>query len=246
MLGVTTFTSAFDSASALSSCNKGAIYRLWGATLRAAYPAWSGESSACLVDTNIGTAATAWATDATTAAATFGNIADWDVSAVSNMRSLFYYKATFNADISKWNVASVSNMLQVDPLCRALQTPRLVWRSLIGGSFSTALSAHALSALGPVLGCHACPHAVLLLHRRAIPMRWLGMGRLLPCFTLFWEDTHSTYSVVRNSTEDLSVFAVALHLDRRGPTHFSARTRPVDPACTALTVGAQAHAARAL
>ncbi len=102
--------STFDSASALSSCNKGAIYRLWGATLRAVYPAWSSESSACLIDTNIGTAATAWVTDPTTAATTYGNIADWDTSAVSSMFSLFYGKPTFNADISKWNVASVSNM----------------------------------------------------------------------------------------------------------------------------------------
>ena len=30
--------SAFDSAGALSSCNKGAIYLAWGTTLRAAYP----------------------------------------------------------------------------------------------------------------------------------------------------------------------------------------------------------------
>ena len=83
VLRVTTLSSAFDSASALSSCNKGAIYRLWGATLRAAYPAWSGESSACLVDGNVGTAATAWATSPTTAAATYGNIADRDVATVN-------------------------------------------------------------------------------------------------------------------------------------------------------------------
>jgi surface protein len=110
VLRVSNLVSAFDSASALSSCNKGAIYRLWGATLRTAYPTWSGESSACLVDGNIGTAATAWATDPTTAAATYGNIADWNTAAVSNMYRLFYDKPTFNADIGKWNVASVSNM----------------------------------------------------------------------------------------------------------------------------------------
>ena len=113
--------SAFDSASALSSCNKGAIYRLWGATLRAAYPAWSGMCGAscsltCLVDGNIGTAATAWVTNPTTAAATHGNIADWNTAAVSNMMELFYNKPTFNADIGKWNVASVSNMAAVRPL----------------------------------------------------------------------------------------------------------------------------------
>ncbi len=118
VLRVTSLTSNFDSASALSSCSKGAIYRLWGATLSAAYPTWSSMCGAscsltCLVDGNIGTAATAWVTSPATAAATYGNIADWDVSAVSNMYRLFYNQPTFNADISKWNVASVSNMLDV-------------------------------------------------------------------------------------------------------------------------------------
>ncbi len=37
--------SAFDSASALSSCNKGAIYLAWGATLRAAYPTFLASAS---------------------------------------------------------------------------------------------------------------------------------------------------------------------------------------------------------
>jgi surface protein len=118
VLEVTTLTSAFSSTGALSSCNKGAIYRLWGATLRAAYPSWSSESSACLIDGNIGTAATAWATDPTTAAATYGDIADWNTAEVTSMYQLFYSKPTFNADISKWNTASVTrmaNMFQVAP-----------------------------------------------------------------------------------------------------------------------------------
>jgi surface protein len=110
VLKVSTLTSAFDSASALSSCNKGAVYRLWGATLRTAYPTWSSESSACLIDDNVATAATAWVTDSTTAAATYGNIADWNMAAVSNMYRLFHSKPTFNADIGKWNVASVTLM----------------------------------------------------------------------------------------------------------------------------------------
>ena len=114
---MTSLTSNFDSASALSSCNKGAIYRLWGATLRTAYPAWSSESGACLVDGNVGTAATAWITSPTTAATTYGNIADWDTAAVTSMAALFYpasvSRPTFNGDISKWNVASVSSLYQV-------------------------------------------------------------------------------------------------------------------------------------
>ena len=45
MLRVTTLTSAFDSASALSTCNKGAIYLAWGTTLRTAYPAFLSSAS---------------------------------------------------------------------------------------------------------------------------------------------------------------------------------------------------------
>ncbi len=113
---------AFDSTTALSSCNKGAIYRLWGATLRAAYPTWSGMCGAscsltCLIDANIGAAATAWLTSPSTATTTYGPIADWDTAAVTSMANLFYpsstARPTFNGDIGKWNVASVSNMERV-------------------------------------------------------------------------------------------------------------------------------------
>jgi hypothetical protein len=45
VLRVFNLTSAFDSASALSNCNKGAIYSGWGATLRKAYPTFSGSIS---------------------------------------------------------------------------------------------------------------------------------------------------------------------------------------------------------
>jgi hypothetical protein len=38
VLRVTALTSAFDSTTALSSCNKGEIYLAWGTTLRTAYP----------------------------------------------------------------------------------------------------------------------------------------------------------------------------------------------------------------
>ncbi len=69
-----------------------------------------GFTPTAITNANIATAVTAWATSPTTAATTYGDIADWDVSAVSNMYRLFYSKPTFNADISKWNVASVSNM----------------------------------------------------------------------------------------------------------------------------------------
>jgi surface protein len=118
VLRVSWLASAFDSAAALSSCNKGAVYRHWGATLRAAYPGFSSMCGAscsltCLIDANIGTAATAWLTSPSTAATTYGPIADWDTSAVTSMSMLFGNRPTFNSDISKWNVASVSNMERV-------------------------------------------------------------------------------------------------------------------------------------
>jgi len=68
------------------------------------------QAQTAITNANIGTAVTAWATNPTTAAATYGNIADWNTAAVSDMCQLFYNKPTFNADIGKWDVASVSNM----------------------------------------------------------------------------------------------------------------------------------------
>ena len=46
-----------------------------------------------------------WIADPTSSA-----IADWDVSAVEDMRDLFEDKTTFNADLSKWDVGEVTTM----------------------------------------------------------------------------------------------------------------------------------------
>jgi hypothetical protein len=67
-----------------------------------------------ITNSNIGTAVSAWVTNPTTAATTYGNIVGWNTAAVSNMNSLFAPpKQAINADISKWNVASVTDMLMV-------------------------------------------------------------------------------------------------------------------------------------
>ena len=39
-----------------------------------------------------------------------GPIADWDVTAVSDMSEMFYLASTFNQDLSKWDVSAVTNM----------------------------------------------------------------------------------------------------------------------------------------
>lgn len=44
------------------------------------------------------------------AEAKYGNISNWDVSWVTNMKELFSGKESFNSDISRWDVSNVTNM----------------------------------------------------------------------------------------------------------------------------------------
>ena len=59
------------------------------------------------------TAVQAYNDDAASALATYGPVADWDVSAITDMSLLFYQKSHFNADISNWVTSSVTNMNQM-------------------------------------------------------------------------------------------------------------------------------------
>jgi len=38
------------------------------------------------------------------------DLSKWDVSAVTNMRAMFYFASTFNQDLSKWDVSAVTDM----------------------------------------------------------------------------------------------------------------------------------------
>ena len=44
------------------------------------------------------------------AIATYGPVADWDVSGVSDMSWLFYELKNFDVDVSSWDTSSVTNM----------------------------------------------------------------------------------------------------------------------------------------
>ena len=56
------------------------------------------------------TAVRAYNANPTAAIATYGPIAEWDVSAITNMEALFYNLRNFNEDISDWDTSSVTRM----------------------------------------------------------------------------------------------------------------------------------------
>ena len=56
------------------------------------------------------TAVQAYNRNPTAAIATYGPIAEWDVSAITNMHELFYDLQNFNADVSNWDTSKVTNM----------------------------------------------------------------------------------------------------------------------------------------
>jgi len=62
----------------------------------------------------------------TAATATYGPIADWDVSAITDMSNLFSGLTNFNADISGWDTSSVTDMSSMFYVrsARALGPPR--------------------------------------------------------------------------------------------------------------------------
>ena len=47
-----------------------------------------------------------WRTDPISAKATYGEMNTWDVSAVTNFSTLFWYWPRFNEDISNWDVSN--------------------------------------------------------------------------------------------------------------------------------------------
>ena len=56
------------------------------------------------------TAVRAYNADPTAAIATYGPIANWDVSAITDMSFLFNGLTNFNTDISSWDTSSVTDM----------------------------------------------------------------------------------------------------------------------------------------
>ena len=88
-----------------------------------------------LVDTfftntaDLRTAAQEYTTNQQTAIVTYGPIADWDVSAITDMKGLFLNLNHFNSDISSWNTSGVTDMTRMFEV-RAARAPSVAPYSL--------------------------------------------------------------------------------------------------------------------
>ena len=84
-----------------------------------------------------------------------GPIADWDVSAITDMSQLFYNMQNFDADVSNWDTSGVTNMYQMfyvrstpvlpqsavePPLHAGRCRPRLLARTLAPHNLLSTLS----------------------------------------------------------------------------------------------------------
>ena len=86
---------------------------------------------------------------------TYGPIANWDTSGVTNMNHLFQSKTTFNENISEWDVSNVETMLSSTflVLLFSFQRDRLSTKSfpffffLFSSKMSTIRLAHPLTFL---------------------------------------------------------------------------------------------------
>ena len=88
------------------------------------------------------TAVLAFDANAASAIATYGPIADWDVSAVTDMSDLFSGLSIFNSDISSWKTSSVTTTQGIFYVRTA--------RALAPSLHSRALSVHsACAAVSP-------------------------------------------------------------------------------------------------
>jgi hypothetical protein len=148
---VTTMTSAFNSASALTSCNKRKIADAWSVIssvfLATTYDTdWAADtcSFAALTDVAFKQASWDWVQDTTTATTKWGTIAGWDVSAVKDMSHAFSVhrnagggsyvdngnpKATsfVGKDLNTWKTGSVTNMRETFAIASSLNADFTSW-----------------------------------------------------------------------------------------------------------------------
>lgn len=82
-----------------------------------------------LSDENIGDAVAMWCDPARhdEARTTYGQIADWKVSSVTNMKALFKGQADFNGDLSLWDCSRVTDTSECFDGCHNFNKPLGRW-----------------------------------------------------------------------------------------------------------------------
>jgi surface protein len=112
------------------------------------------------------------------ATATYGLIADWDVSMITDMSWLFYQLTNFNADISSWDTSKVTTMHQ---MFRVRPARALAPDSLESGlPPCMPLAPPPLNALPPPVA-HLAPHRMCMC---APPFDSAGSVRVQPAAEL--------------------------------------------------------------
>jgi surface protein len=107
-------------------------------------------------------AAEAYNANPTTATETYGSIAGWDVSMITDMSYLFNNLNSFNANISSWDTSNVTSMYAMFWVRSARALAPKPW---VGPSPCMPLAPPPPHALPPP-GAHLAPHRMLLLSTR--------------------------------------------------------------------------------
>lgn len=97
-----------------------------------------------LTDLNIHRAVKDWCDNPGGAEKTWGNISHWDVTAITTLYRLFYFKRQFNDDISSWDVSSVTDMRETFSFASSFNSDISEWNThrvvSLGDTFASALS----------------------------------------------------------------------------------------------------------
>ena len=101
-----------QNANSLSAPNKLLIRCAWAGTAAFASAGYGSSWAPGTFTTkaSLKTAVTEFNSNAASAIAKYGPIADWCVSAITDMHELFHNLKNFNADISGWDTSSVTDM----------------------------------------------------------------------------------------------------------------------------------------
>ena len=157
---------SLQSTNKLSAANKLSIRCAWAGTPAFTSAGYGGSSWApgtCPATftskASLLTAVQAFNGNPTAATATYGLIANWDVSAITDMYQLFYNLKNFNADISSWDTSGVTTLSQMFRYASAFNQP-LSWdTSRVTNMFGMFWVRKSRAHCGPAaVGLSSCLH----------------------------------------------------------------------------------------